>query len=219
MKKPAIIGLLFLTTALITACNQTPPVDDSSNKSTGLTDQSEISNILGQNDVIQNTDTNSGKADKYSQPPEVMSADKLKNKKSIFKTEKGTIEIELFGDEAPLAATNHIFLVQEKFYDNLTFHRREEGFVIQGGDPLGTGMGGPGYRFEDEPVMRKYERGIVAMANAGPDTNGSQFFIMLGDTPLPPAYTIFGKVISGMDAVDTIVVGDKILEATIKDLN
>jgi len=158
------------------------------------------------------------KHNKYKKAPKVLAKKDLKNKKSKLKTEKGVIEIELFADEAPLTVTNHVFLVNEGFYDDLTFHRREEGFVIQGGDPLGKGYGGPGYTFEDEPVLRKYERGIVAMANSGPDTNGSQFFIMLADVDLPPQYTIFGKITSGIEVIDKIMIGDKILSAEILEI-
>jgi cyclophilin family peptidyl-prolyl cis-trans isomerase len=164
------------------------------------------------------TDNNKSKFNKYTTVPKTFSKAKLKNKKSVLKTEKGTIEIELFGDEAPLTVSNHIFLVEEEFYDGIIFHRREEGFVLQGGDPLGQGFGGPGYEFEDEPVLRKYTRGIVAMANAGPNTNGSQFFIMLADVPLPPLYTIFGNVIKGLEVVDKLKIGDKILSAKIMPL-
>lgn len=169
--------------------------------------------------MLQNTQNNFDKNDKYSNPPAELPSEELINKKSVLETDKGVIEIELFGDEAPMAVSNHIFLVNEKFYDTLTFHRREEGFVIQGGDPLGKGYGGPGYQFEDEPVTRKYDKGIVAMANAGPDTNGSQFFIMLEDVPLPPMYTIFGKVIKGMDVVEKIEIDDMIKSAKIENLN
>lgn len=158
------------------------------------------------------------KFNKYSKAPEVLPAEQLKDKKSVMVTDKGTIEIKLFGDEAPLTVSNHIFLVNEKFYDGLIFHRREERFVIQGGDPLGTGYGGPGYQFEDEPVMRKYTRGIVAMANSGADTNGSQFFIMLADVPLPPNYTIFGEVIKGIEVIDQIKIGDNIISVKIENL-
>jgi len=158
------------------------------------------------------------KYNQYSAPPPMLSPEELKNKKSILKTNKGTIEIELFGKDAPLTVSNHIFLVGDNFYNNLTFHRREEGFVIQGGDPLGQGFGGPGYKFADEPVKQKYSRGILAMANSGPNTNGSQFFIMLGDVSLPPLYTIFGKVISGIEVIDEIKVGDRIVTAEIAEL-
>ena len=125
-------------------------------------------------------------------------------------TNKGTIVFETFNSDAPKAVNNFITLAQKGFYDNVTFHRVIKGFMIQGGDPTGTGSGGPGYQFADElnpnaaSYKLGYQKGIVAMANAGPNTNGSQFFIMLADTPLPHAYTIFGKVISGQDVVDAI---------------
>ena len=129
---------------------------------------------------------------------------------------KFIIIIEL-SKATPLASSNFIFLANEKFYDGLTFHRREEGFVIQGGDPLGNGTGGPGYTFADEPVTGDYLRGVVAMANAGPNTNGSQFFIMLADHPeLPKNYTIFGKVVEGMETVDKIMPGDVMKKVTIE---
>lgn len=146
----------------------------------------------------------------YRQFPGVLSEEELKNQKVILETNKGQIVIEILTD-APKAASNFIFLAKDGFYNSLIFHRVVPGFVIQGGDPLGNGTGGPGYMFEDEKVNRKYDRGIVAMANARPNTNGSQFFIMLADHPeLPPNYTIFGKVILGMEVVDKIQVGDKI---------
>lgn len=144
----------------------------------------------------------------YSAAPSPLPASEIEGKKATIETEKGQIVIELSKD-APMAASNFIFLAGEKFYDGLTFHRREEGFVIQGGDPNGNGTGGPGYSFADEPVIGDYLRGIVAMANAGPNTNGSQFFIMLKDGPqLPKNYTIFGKVVQGIGVVDKITVGD-----------
>lgn len=135
-----------------------------------------------------------------------------------MRTTKGEIVFELFGDEAPKAASNFIYLTNLTFYNGLTFHRVVPGFVIQGGDPSGNGTGGPGYQFEDEPVTRDYAAGIVAMANAGPNTNGSQFFIVLEDQPsLPKSYTIFGRVTSGMDVVRAIGVGDRMLEVRIED--
>lgn len=151
----------------------------------------------------------------YTQAPTPMPAAQLKNKKAVIETTKGNIEFEIY-PEASQAATNFIFLTNEGFYDNLTFHRVVPGFVIQGGDPLGNGTGGPGYRFNDEPVKRKYDKGIVAMANSGPNTNGSQFFIMLDNNPdLPAKYTIFGKVTKGQDIVDEIAVGDVMTKVTI----
>lgn len=138
----------------------------------------------------------------------VLPKDKIENRQIRIETDKGTIVFELFDEEAPITVSNFIYLAKGGYFDGLTFHRYEPGFVIQGGDPLGNGTGGPGYQFEDEPVKRTYDKGIVAMANAGPDTNGSQFFIMLSDYPLPPAYTIFGKVTKGLDVVDQIRRGD-----------
>ena len=152
----------------------------------------------------------------YPNPPSPLSESELQNKKAVIETEKGQIIIELSKD-APLASSNFIFLAKEKFYDGLTFHRREEGFVLQGGDPFGNGSDGPGYTFADEPVIGDYLRGVVAMANAGPNTNGSQFFIMLKDHPeLPKNYTIFGKVVEGMETVDKIMPGDVMKKVTIE---
>lgn len=130
-------------------------------------------------------------------------------------TSKGEIVFE-FLSEAPKTVSNFVQLARVGFYNGLTFHRREEGFVIQGGDPNGDGTGGPGYTFEDEPVRRAYARGTVAMANRGPNTNGSQFFIMLANVPLPPQYTIFGYVTDGMSVADKIQVGDAMTSVTIE---
>ncbi|PIS41602.1 MAG: peptidylprolyl isomerase [Candidatus Kerfeldbacteria bacterium CG08_land_8_20_14_0_20_42_7] len=149
--------------------------------------------------------------------PGVLPDDQIKNKQVHITTDKGDIIFELYADDAPKTVSNFVYLANQGFYDGLTFHRVEPGFVIQGGDPSGNGTGGPGYAFEDETVTKDYNEGIVAMANAGPDTNGSQFFIMLADnTDLPKDYTIFGKVTSGMDAVKAITVGDKMNTVTIE---
>jgi len=146
---------------------------------------------------------------KYTEFPGELSEEELTGKNIRIETSKGTIEFELFGKDAPKAVSNFIFLTNEGYYNGLTFHRREEGFVIQGGDPSGDGSGGPGYQFEDEPVTKNYDKGTVAMANAGPNTNGSQFFIILADNDtLPKNFTIFGKVTKGIDVVDKIQVGD-----------
>jgi len=148
----------------------------------------------------------------------VLPDSEITGKKAVIETSKGKIEFEIY-PEASKAVSNFVFLAKDGFFDGLTFHRVVPGFVIQGGDPAGNGTGGPGYKFEDEPVTRKYTTGIVAMANAGPNTNGSQFFIMLADHPeLPPNYTIFGNVLTGQEVVDKIAVGDKMDKVTIENL-
>jgi len=119
-------------------------------------------------------------------------------------TSEGEIVIELYADKTPITVNNFVFLANEEFYNGTIFHRAINGFMIQGGDPEGTGMGGPGYKFEDEEFEGEYTRGTLAMANAGPNTNGSQFFIMHSDYPLPANYIIFGKVIKGLEVVDEI---------------
>lgn len=149
--------------------------------------------------------------------PGILPPRALDGKKARIKTVKGDIVFALIGREAPIAASNFVWLTQQQFYDGLTFHRVEPGFVIQGGDPKGDGTGGPGYRFPDEQVSRPYTAGIVAMANSGPDTNGSQFFIVLADQPnLPPRYTIFGVVVEGLDVVQRIGRGDVMTSVTIE---
>jgi len=124
-------------------------------------------------------------------------------------TDKGDIEVDLFTNDAPKAANNFLDLARKGFYNGVIFHRIVPGFVIQGGDPTGTGTGGPGYKFADEPFKGEYMRGTLAMANAGPNTNGSQFFICLADLAgkLPKNYTIFGQVTKGLDVVDAIAAG------------
>jgi cyclophilin family peptidyl-prolyl cis-trans isomerase len=135
-----------------------------------------------------------------------MVVDPSKMYSATLHTSKGDITFDLLMSDAPKTVNNFVFLAREGFYDGSPFHRLIKGFMIQGGDPTGTGRGGPGYRFADERVSRRYERGIVAMANAGPNTNGSQFFICHGrnSESLPPNYTIFGKVTAGLDVVDAI---------------
>ncbi|MFZ1626298.1 MAG: peptidylprolyl isomerase [Candidatus Moraniibacteriota bacterium] len=124
---------------------------------------------------------------------------------ATLRTDKGDIEIELAASATPITVNNFVFLAREKFYDGVVFHRAMNGFMIQGGDPLGSGVGNPGYRFDDEPVTGEYTRGTIAMANSGPNTNGSQFFIMHQDAlSMPKKYVIFGKVTKGIEVVDMI---------------
>ena len=123
---------------------------------------------------------------------------------AFVKTNKGDMTLELFPKEAPITVNNFVFLARQGFYDGVVFHRVIADFMIQGGDPTGTGRGGPGYRFQDEQVTRDYLRGTLAMANAGPDTNGSQFFIIHKDFALPKSYNIFGQVTKGLEVLDAI---------------
>jgi peptidylprolyl isomerase len=140
-----------------------------------------------------------------SAPP--MTINQNKEYTATMKTNYGDIILQLYPKAAPLTVNNFVFLSREHFYDGVKFHRVVKGFMIQGGDPTGTGAGGPGYEFADElPTTLDYTKGTIAMANAGPNTNGSQFFIMLADysNRLPKNYSIFGKVTSGQDVVDKI---------------
>lgn len=140
----------------------------------------------------------------WSSPP-AMEIDSNTQYTAVLKTSEGEITIQLLSQDAPQTVNNFVFLAGQDFYNGVIFHRTIKDFMIQGGDPTGTGSGGPGYRFKDEPVTRRYTSGIVAMANSGPNTNGSQFFIVHGaDVGLPPNYTIFGQVTDGMKVVDAI---------------
>lgn len=147
-------------------------------------------------------------AQQYDSAPE-FGIDTSKSYTATLDTNHGEIVIEFDSDRSPLTVNNFVFLANDGFYDGVIFHRVIENFMIQGGDPTGTGRGGPGYKFRDEiEGSGSYTRGTVAMANAGPNTNGSQFFIVHQDTGLPHSYTIFGRVTSGMDAVDSIAGSD-----------
>ncbi len=152
------------------------------------------------------TDGSSPKRQKFDGPPS-MCIDAARRYTAEMDTSKGTIRIALDPAAAPKTVNNFVFLARYHYYDGIVFHRIIPGFVLQGGDPEGTGRGGPGYRFEDElPKPGRYELGSLAMANAGPDTNGSQFFIISGPqgVRLPPSYSLFGKVVAGMDIVTDI---------------
>jgi peptidylprolyl isomerase len=153
-----------------------------------------------------NADGSSPKQQRFDGPPP-MCIDPEKRYTAEMVTSKGTMVIALDPAAAPKTVNSFVFLSRYHYYEGIVFHRVIPGFVLQGGDPTGTGTGGPGYKFEDElPPPGRYELGSLAMANAGPNTNGSQFFVISGKDGmrLPPQYSLFGKVVSGLDVVSTI---------------
>ena len=152
--------------------------------------------------------------------PPPMQIDPTKSYRVSLETDRGTVELELHARYAPQTVNNFVFLAREGFYDGITFHRVIADFMVQGGDPTGTGRGGPGYRFEDEfkdnPL--RHEKGVISMANAGPGTNGSQFFITHSPQPhLDGRHTVFGKVTAGQAVVDAIRQGDHIIRVTVQE--
>jgi cyclophilin family peptidyl-prolyl cis-trans isomerase len=157
-----------------------------------------------------NTSDVASRNGKYKAAPP-LTIDKTKKYTATITTNKGTMKADLFADTAPLSVNNFVFLANDHFFDGVIFHRIVAGFVIQGGDPTGTGTGGPGYKFADEPssFSKNYEKGTLAMANSGPNTNGSQFFICVDNLTakgaLPKQYNIFGKVTDGLDVIDKIL--------------
>jgi len=179
------LALLTIAVVMASACG--------SNSSVGLT-QTPVPTV-----------TNGGKIMQWANPP-AMSIDPNKEYTATIKTNLGDIEIQLFAKEDPITVNNFVFLAQQGFYNGVKFHRVIKGSIIQSGDPTGTGFGGPGYEFADEKVTRDYVAGTLAMANSGPNTNGSQFFITLADLSgqLAKDYTIFGLVTSGFDVVQKI---------------
>ncbi len=155
----------------------------------------------------------------WASAPE-MAIDPAKKYTATVSTDKGDMVIELFADKTPKTVNNFVFLAREGFYDNITFHRVISDFMAQGGDPTGTGRGGPGYRFADEfhPELKHDKPGILSMANAGPGTNGSQFFITHVPTPhLDNRHSVFGQVTEGMDVLMAVGVGTKISTITITE--
>ena len=164
----------------------------------------------------------------WKTPPE-MQIDPKKKYKAHMETDKGTMVIELFADKTPITVNNFVFLAREGYYDEVIFHRVIPDFMVQGGDPTGTGRGGPGYKFQDEFVssLKHDKQGVLSMANAGPFTNGSQFFITHGPTPhLNGKHTVFGQVVEGLDVLMSIPPRDpnntkapavKILRVTIEE--
>ncbi len=153
----------------------------------------------------------------YSAPPPMM-LDTDRQYTATIETNKGNLVLELFASDVPVTVNNFVFLARDGFYDGLTFHRVEPGFVVQGGRPIGDGTGGPGYQFDDEITHHKHGTGALSMANSGPNTNGSQFFITLDDWhDLDGRYSVFGQLIEGMDVLESIEVGDVMIRVTIHD--
>ena len=153
----------------------------------------------------------------YSAPPPML-IDTSKQYIAIIETEKGNLVLELFASDVPITVNNFVFLAREGFYDGTTFHRVIAGFMAQGGDPTGTGTGGPGYKFADEFTEHTHVIGALSMANAGPNTNGSQFFITY--TPqhhLDGKHSVFGQLVDGMDVLKTIENGDTVIRITIEE--
>jgi peptidylprolyl isomerase len=175
------------------------------NSLNGLSGEDNTQNTQNSNNLQNSLQENKMQENykQYSSQPQ-MTIDQNKSYTAVMKTNVGEIRLELDAKNTPITTNNFIFLAKDGFYNNTIFHRVIKDFMIQGGDPAGTGAGSPGYKFKDENIVGEYTRGTLAMANSGPDTNGSQFFIMHGDKPLPKAYVIFGRVTQGLDVVDKI---------------
>lgn len=189
MKKLVLFSLILLLTGCINVTNPNQKEDPTS--------------LLSESCKVNPTKLSDKE---YDGNPCILSDEQLKNKKAVFDTTMGSFEVKLFDSLSPYTVSNFIFLSNEGFYNDTVFHRVIETFMIQGGDPLGNGTGGPGYRFADEFNDTKITKGIIAMANAGPNTNGSQFFIVTSKPQphLDGVHTAFGEVISGMDIVEKI---------------
>lgn len=190
----AIIGVAFFKNSLTKPASQNSSAQPSTDNQPAVSEK----NQTADSSVANSTVTNEVKG------ASTMIIDVNKSYQAILSTTEGDITIDLNVKTTPITANNFVSLAKKNFYDNTIFHRVIKGFMIQGGDPKGDGTGGPGYKFDDEPFQGEYTRGTVAMANAGPNTNGSQFFIMHQDYALPKNYVIFGKVTQGLDVVDKI---------------
>lgn len=193
---------LFVLLAVIffVGCGQQQPLSTSSapvettNFTDSYTDDSE------QVETQKKVEINNNLIEK----PMNLEIDQNKTYTAVLHTTEGDIEVALNAKETPITVNNFVTLSKKNFYENVIFHRVMKGFMIQSGDPTGTGSGGPGYKFDDEPFVGEYTRGTLAMANAGKNTNGSQFFIMHADVPLRKDYVIFGHVTKGIEVVDKI---------------
>ncbi|MFA6105803.1 MAG: peptidylprolyl isomerase [Patescibacteria group bacterium] len=198
INKNKYLNLALLSVLIFASgCGYSPPVAREANE---ITTQAQTP--APKNNTVSFQTTSNKLSNPTSNKP--MEFNSTKHYRATLHTSAGDIEIALNFGQTPNTVKNFVDLSRKNFYDNTIFHRIIKDFMIQGGDPKGNGTGGPGYKFNDEPFTGEYDRGTVAMANAGPNTNGSQFFIMHADVPLPKNYTIFGHVTKGMDIVDTI---------------
>jgi peptidylprolyl isomerase len=207
--------VLTLALALLAACGEDEAVETPSETGSDAFGATATTETAGAGATATTGDAGSGETStagegdtpmQWNQPP-AMALEEGKDYGAVIKTSKGDITVDLYEGDAPNTVNNFVFLAQEGYYANVPFHRIISGFMIQTGDPTGTGSGGPGYRFADElPTNLNYTRGTLAMANAGPNTNGSQFFICHADLTngLPKNYSIFGTVTDGIDVVDAI---------------
>lgn len=196
-----IILILPIMTLLLTGCFNISLKQEKETSTLKTPATNDISADANDSNATNNNETLTN--NQYQAMPE-MKIDKNKVYTAVLNTESGTIEIALNAKETPVTVNNFVELAKKGFYNGTIFHRVIKDFMIQGGDPVGNGTGGPGYQFDDEPFAGEYNRGVIAMANAGPNTNGSQFFIMHASYPLPKNYVIFGQVTKGLETVDKI---------------
>ncbi len=196
MRRWVALGTLLL---LLAGCG-TPTAPGAANSTASPT-----STAAPATDVSSGTGDQGGQTERkqYTAPPAQV-IDRARTYTAVIETTKGTMKAELYARDTPRTVNNFVVLSRDGFYNGVKFHRIIKEFMVQTGDPQGDGTGGPGYEFEDEPVTRPYSRGTLAMANHGPNTNGSQFFIVHADAPLDPNYTIFGKVTEGLNVLDAI---------------
>lgn len=197
------VVLLVLVVGLVIYLASKNPEKAKNNQQAMLNDISSTIDIATPPAQSSPTPVLAGKTKTWASSPK-MSINVAKKYTATMQTSKGAMTFELFAAATPTTVNNFVFLAQNDFYNGTIFHRIIRDFMVQGGDPQGTGMGGPGYSFADEPVTLDYTRGTLAMANAGPNTNGSQFFIMTTDTPLPKNYTIFGQLTTGDETLQKI---------------
>ncbi len=200
-----IVFILPILALLLSGCGTTSNSSETSVPAgdTGISLQDQVSQGATSENPDQSVSSDASTNNKISNMPEMI-IDQNKTYTAIMHTTAGDITLELNAKATPITVNNFVWLAKKGFYDGVIFHRVIKDFMIQGGDPTGTGAGDPGYKFDDEPFTGEYSRGTIAMANAGPNTNGSQFFIMHADYPLPPNYVIFGKTTKGIEAVDKI---------------